>query len=88
MHRRIPPLNLLIVALAGCASPVRERDAAAREFERFRADAARARYWSLQAAQKPAPPARRVEWLSLTLPERTEDGVIRLPTVEHIPLAP
>lgn len=88
MHRRIPPLSLLIVALAGCATPARERDAATREAERLRADAARARYWSLQAAQKPAPATSHVEWLSLTLPERTENGVIRLPSVERIPLAP
>lgn len=88
MHRKLLPLSLLLAALTGCVSPARERDTTAREAERLRADAARARYWALQDAQKPAPATRRLEWLPLTLPERTEHGVIRLPSTELIPLAP
>lgn len=88
MHRKILPLSLLSITLTGCATTARQRDAIGREAERLRADAARARYWALQAAQQPPPVTRHVEWLSLSLPERTEHGVIRLPSVERIPLAP
>ena len=48
------PLSLLLALITGCVSPARERDAAIRAAERLRADAAKARYWDLQAAQKPA----------------------------------
>lgn len=82
--------SLLIVAFVGCASPTRERDAAVRAAERVRAESAQSRYWALQAEQKPKPVTDRFELLPLRLPERTEDGVIRTPSVEfiRIPLTP
>jgi len=82
--------SLLIVVFAGCASPARERDAAVRAAERVRAEAAKNRYLALQAAQKPKSVTDRFELLPLRLPERTEDGVIRTPSIEfiRIPLTP
>lgn len=66
MHWKPLPLSLLVLIVAGCASTARIRDTAAREAEHLRADAARARYWALQAAQKPAPAMRGVEILPVT----------------------
>jgi len=40
---------------------------------------ARARYWVLQASNRP-PPSPAIEHLVLRTPERTEAGVIRLPS--------
>ncbi len=86
----LPLLSLLSLAVTGCASTERTHDAAVREAERLRADAAKGRYWAIQQAQKPQPRTDRFEILPLRLPERTENGVIRMPSVEliRIPLTP
>lgn len=53
MNRRVLPLLSLILCLAGCATPARNTDAQVRA----RGEAARQRYWRIQAENaRPAQP--------------------------------
>lgn len=74
-------LSLLLLFLAGCSIPPAEP----RTSVTADPQGARARYWALQASHRPLPPAP-VERISLTLPERTEAGVIRLPSTRILTL--
>lgn len=47
---RALPLSFALLLLAGCITP--RRDAATPAPERARAEAAKARYWQIQAAQQ------------------------------------
>lgn len=74
-------LPLLSLALVSCAAP--PHVSADAEAIRARGDAARARYWAIQAAHEPLP-APATEWLEIPLPERIENGVILTPSTEYI----
>ncbi len=73
-----------VLILAGCASP-----AVHPPENGVAAAGARARYRAIQEAQQPSPPAE-FEVLPLVRVERTEDGVIRAPSIDHVrvPLYP
>ena len=47
---RALPLSFAFLLLAGCVTP--RRDAEVQAHERARAEAAKARYWQIQAAQQ------------------------------------
>ena len=72
---------LLSLLLTGCATPT----AVLRESVTADSQGGRARYWALQASHRPPPPAP-VEHLVLRTPERTEAGVIRLPSTRILTL--
>lgn len=76
-------LSLLLLSLqfAGCATPT----PVARESVTADSQGARARYWALQASHRP-PPSPAIEHLVLRTPERTEAGVIRLPSTRILTL--
>ena len=75
------PLSFLVLLLAGCSTPT----AHVREPVKADAQGARARFWSLQASHRP-PPVAPVEQIRLRTPERTEAGVIRLPSTQTLTL--
>jgi hypothetical protein len=78
---RLPLFSLLLLGASGCAST--RRGAALPSLDSA-AEAARARYRAIQAAQKPAPVSTTYEVVPLARPERTEDGIIRNPTTDYV----
>lgn len=81
MPIRLLSLSILIVTACGCTSV--RHDAAGRAPDTV-AEAARARYRAIQAAQKPVPVSTRYEVVPLERPERTEDGIIRTPSTDYV----
>lgn len=84
---RTPSLLLLfntvaLLTFSGCATT--RRPSATDDTARAAATAAKARYWALQAAQKPTPVSSDFELLPLARPERTEDGILRTPSTDFI----
>ncbi|MDP3070017.1 MAG: hypothetical protein Q8N18_06985 [Opitutaceae bacterium] len=84
---RMPSLLLLfntvaLLALSGCATA--HQSSAIKDAERAASTAAKARYWALQAEQKPTPVSSDFEFLPLARPERTEDGILRTPSMDFI----
>lgn len=71
----LPSATLL---LAGCASAPKSVE------DTTSAQAAKARYWAIQAAQKPAPASSDFELLPIARPERTEGGVLLNPTTDYL----
>ncbi|MFA5262944.1 MAG: hypothetical protein WC378_03900 [Opitutaceae bacterium] len=49
---------IVLLALAGCATPRRQTDAEVRGYERGYAQAVKEQYWILQNQQRTAPPAQ------------------------------
>ncbi len=78
---RLPLLSCLLVLASGCTSAPR---GANRVVPDPAAEAARARYRAIQAAQKPAPVSTDYEVVPLERPERTEDGIIRNATTDYV----
>jgi hypothetical protein len=81
MHSRLLSLSLMSVIVCGCTSV--RHDTSIRAVNDG-AEAARARYRAIQAAQKPLPVSTRYEVVPLERPERTEDGIIRTPASDYI----
>ena len=84
---RTPSLLLLfntltLLTFSGCATI--RKPSAANEAARTASAAAKARYWALQAAQKPTPVSSDFELLPLARPERTENGILRTPSTDFI----
>jgi hypothetical protein len=73
--RSLLPLSILL--LAGCTTrPATNPD------ELGASQAVKARYWEIQARQRSAPERT----IQLVLPERVEDGTLRVPTIIELPL--
>jgi len=80
MPCRLPLLSVLLV-LSGCMSA---QHGGGRTGPDPTAEAARARYRAIQAAQKPAPVPTDYEIVPLVRPERTEGGIIRNATTDYV----
>jgi len=81
MPCRLPLLSCLLVVLSGCTSAPHGANRTAPDRA---AEAARARYRAIQAAQKPAPVSSHYEVVPLVRPERIEDGIIRNATTDYV----
>ncbi|WP_145928676.1 hypothetical protein OH491_01500 [Termitidicoccus mucosus] len=79
--RLLLSLLSVILLLVGCASAPKPSAP-----ESPTAQAAKARYWAIQAAQKPAPVSSEFELLPIVRPERTVDGVIVNPSTDYLPI--
>ncbi len=80
MPCRLPLFSMLLV-LSGCMSA---QHGGSRTAPDPAAEAARARYRAIQAAQKPGPVSTDYEVVPLVRPERTEDGIIRNATTDYV----
>lgn len=78
---RHPLLSLnAVLVLASCASAPKS----ATEDVHAAAQAAKTRYWAIQAAQKPAASPTGYEILPIQRPERTEEGIIFKPATDYL----
>jgi hypothetical protein len=77
-----PLLFASLIVLTGCSTGARKGTTpTAADLAGL---AARERYRAIQDAHRPAPPPGEFELIPIRRPERSEDGILRIESIEHL----